>query len=61
MPWEKRQSPVSKPTCHSFEIMIDGPIGGASFGNDLEGPSFAGYLKLTRNIITDVIGAIKSR
>jgi phosphoribosylformylglycinamidine synthase len=45
MPWEKDYAQFPSRLATPFEIMIDGPIGGASFGNEFGRPQLCGIFK----------------
>jgi len=45
MPWEKDYAEFPSRLATPFEIMIDGPLGGAAFGNEFGRPQLCGFFK----------------
>ncbi len=45
MPWERRQAEFPGRLATPLEIMIEGPIGGAGFGNEFGRPQLCGFFK----------------
>ena len=44
-PWEKDEKPFPKRLATPLDIMLDGPIGGAKFGNEFGRPQLAGFFR----------------
>ena len=44
-PWEKESSGKPQRIASALQIMIDGPVGGASFNNEFGRPNLAGYFR----------------
>lgn len=45
MPWEKQYADFPKRLASPLSIMLDGPIGGASFGNEFGRPQLCGFFR----------------
>jgi phosphoribosylformylglycinamidine synthase len=59
-PWER---PESKPTrlASPLQIMLEGPIGGASFNNEFGRPNIAGYFRTYEQETVDASGDLEIR
>ncbi|MEI6093096.1 MAG: phosphoribosylformylglycinamidine synthase [bacterium] len=53
MPWEKDYSEFPSRLATPLEIMIEGPIGGASFGNEFGRPQLTGLFKTYEEVHND--------
>jgi len=50
MPWEKNHAEFPQRLATPLEIMIDGPIGGAAFGNEFGRPQLCGLFKTYEDV-----------
>ena len=50
MPWEKEHAEFPTRLATPLEIMMDGPIGGAAFGNEFGRPQLCGLFKTYEDI-----------
>ena len=53
MPWEKRYAEFPKRLATPLSIMLDGPIGGAAFGNEFGRPQLCGFFRTYEEWVTD--------
>ncbi len=56
-PWE---TPTSKPShmASALDIMLDGPIGAASFNNEFGRPNIAGYFRTLQMVLSSPLGEV---
>jgi len=50
MPWEKEHAEFPKRLATPFEIMTDGPLGGAAFGNEFGRPQLCGFFRTYEDV-----------
>ncbi len=55
MPWEKELAPFPGRLASPLSIMIDGPLGGAAFGNEFGRPQLCGIFRTYEERVGDVL------